>query len=149
MIKYIGGALLIVLGWIVGQSIFFIYKDRVSLLERFSRFVSFTESEISFFRTELSTIIDKFKEKDNRYDEMIFTENKKSFVKNKMITETINGFFDQMTRLDAENQKYFFSETKNNISQWLEKGKKDVEIKGQMAKKLLPILALGIFILLL
>ena len=149
MIKYIGGALLIVLGWIVGQSIFFIYKDRVSLLERFSRFVSFTESEISFFRTELSTIIDKFKEKDNRYDEMIFTENKKSFVKNKMITETINGFFDQMTRLDAENQKYFFSETKNNILQWLEKGKRDVEIKGQMAKKLLPILALGIFILLL
>ena len=147
MIKYIGGALLIAVGWIMGQSINGIYKERVKVIERFRNFVAFCESEISFFKTEMCSVIDKFREEGNKYDDLIFDPDKKSFLRSKGTTKAISDFFSQITLLDAENQKYFFADTKNKIQQILETGQKDVELKGQMAKKLLPILAIGIFIL--
>ena len=147
MIKYIGGALLIAAGWILGNTFFTIYRDRVEMLDRFQAFLSYSENEISFFKTEMKAIIEKFRKNADKYDDLIFDKEKRSFIKNKELSSTINTFFERVTLLDSENHKYFYTETKNNVAILKEKAVKDIEIKGKMAKRLLPILAVGIFIL--
>lgn len=147
IIKYIGGAVLVAIGWITGESICLIFKQRSATLERFKSFVLFCENEVTFFKTEMNMIIDKFREEKNKYDELLFDTNNKDFIITKELRVFINDFFSQVVRLDTENQKYYFAEVKRRIETFQNKARSEEKIKGQTLKKLLPILALGIFIL--
>lgn len=147
MLKYIGGALFVAAGWLLGNSIQAVYSDRVGLLERFRDFVRYCESEINYYKTTMSDIVDKFTDKNNKFDAIIFAVDNKSLLETKETSEMIRGYFNGVKTLDSESQKGFFAETLLKTDRAIENAKRDLAIKGKMLKKLAPIAAIGIFIL--
>jgi hypothetical protein len=148
-VKFIAGALIVVAGVLLGNSINAVYAERISVLERFHEFLIFCESEIGYYRTEFATIIDKFTQNENKYDKYIFDEKYNGLYMTKETKSLIAGFIGEIGKLDSDTQKGFFANTEHKLLSALEKAKKDKEIKGKTWKKLAPIAAIGIFILLL
>lgn len=147
MLKYLGGALFVAAGWLLGNSIQSVYSDRIALLERFRDFVRYCESEINYYKTAMDDIIDKFTDKNNKYDAILFDSYNKNLLVSKETAETIKGYFIGIKTLDSESQKGFFSETLMKTDRLIENAKRDLNVKGKMLKKLAPIAAIGIFIL--
>ena len=147
MLKYIGGAMFVAAGWLLGNSIQAVYSDSVGLLERFRDFVRYCESEISYYKTAMSDIIDKFTDKNNKYDAIIFAAESKSLLMTKETSEMIKGFFNGVRTLDSDSQKCFFAEILLRTDRATENAKRDLAIKGKMLKRLAPVAAIGIFIL--
>ena len=149
MIKYIGGALIVACGWLIGRSLYSIYSDRKKIIERIESFVLFCESEIVYGKTEFLQIIDKFKQNENKFDKYIFRTENNSFYLTKETKDFLQDFTEKITSLDFETQKKYFVEAKQKIKNLEEKAEKDVLLKGRIFKRLLPVIAIGIFILLL
>ena len=146
MIKYIAGACIISAGVIVGNSINLIYKDRICVLKRFYDFVMFCENEINFYKTEMCTIIEKFRENSHKFDKIIFEKENTFLIKGENAL-MIKNFFRQITELDSDSQKYYFSDIKTKTKRLIEEAEKDANVNGKMFKRLTPILALGITVL--
>lgn len=146
ILKFIGGALIISAGIVLGNSCNAVYCERLNVLERFHSFVIFCESEINYYRTELGTIIEKFKANGQKTDDIIFN-NKTSINISPECRKLIDGFFRDIPTLDSDTQQYFFNKTKTETTQAIIRAKSDIINKGKMLKKLLPIISIGIFIL--
>lgn len=147
MIKYIGGALFVAAGWLLGNSLYSVYEDRINILERFRDFILYCESEITFYKTEMDIIIDKFRDRTNKFDEIIFNEKNKNIAVSSETSKLIKNFFCRIRTLDSESQKGYFSEIQIEVNSLIEKATKELNIKGKMLKRLTPIAAIGIFIL--
>lgn len=147
MIKYIGGALFVAAGWLLGNSLYSVYEDRIYILERFRDFILYCESEITFYKTEMDIIIDKFRDRTNKFDEIIFNEKNKNIAVSSETSKLIKNFFCRIRTLDSESQKGYFSEIQIEVNSLIEKATKDLNVKGKMLKRLTPIAAIGIFIL--
>ena len=147
MIKYIGGALFVSAGWLLGNSLYSVYEDRINILERFRDFILYCESEITFYKTEMDIIIDKFRDRTNKFDEIIFNEKNKNIAVSSETSKLIKNFFCRIRTLDSESQKGYFSEIQIEVNSLIEKATKDLNVKGKMLKRLTPIAAIGIFIL--
>lgn len=147
MIKYIGGALFVAAGWLLGNSLYSVYEDRIYILERFRDFILYCESEITFYKTEMDIIIDKFRDRTNKFDEIIFNEKNKNIAVSSETSKLIKNFFCRIRTLDSESQKGYFSEIQIEVNSLIEKATKELNIKGKMLKRLTPIAAIGIFIL--
>ena len=148
MIKYIGGALLVATGWLLGKSLCSVYSDRIVVLERFYEFVTYCESEINYYKTDMDAIIEKIRTvSPSKYDKILFENDaKKTFIP-KECQLVITTFPEKVRSMDSESLRGFLKETQNEVTRQKEKAKRDYEIKGKMMKKLLPIAAVGIFIL--
>lgn len=147
MIKYIGGALFVAAGWLLGNSLYSVYEDRIYILERFRDFILYCESEITFYKTEMDIIIDKFRDRTNKFDEIIFNEKNKNIAVSSETSKLIKNFFCRIRTLDSESQKGYFSEIQIEVNSLIEKATKELNVKGKMLKRLTPIAAIGIFIL--
>lgn len=147
MIKYIGGALFVAAGWLLGNSLYSVYEDRINILERFRDFILYCESEITFYKTEMDIIIDKFRDRTNKFDEIIFNEKNKNIAVSSETSKLIKNFFCRIRTLDSESQKGYFSEIQIEVNSLIEKATKELNVKGKMLKRLTPIAAIGIFIL--
>lgn len=147
MIKYIGGALFVAAGWLLGNSLYSVYEDRIYILERFRDFILYCESEITFYKTEMDIIIDKFRDRTNKFDEIIFNEKNKNIAVSSETSKLIKNFFCRIRTLDSESQKGYFSEIQIEVNSLIEKATKELNLKGKMLKRLTPIAAIGIFIL--
>ncbi len=147
MIKYIGGALFVAAGWLLGNSLYSVYEDRIYILERFRDFILYCESEITFYKTEMDIIIDKFRDRTNKLDEIIFNEKNKNIAVSSETSKLIKNFFCRIRTLDSESQKGYFSEIQIEVNSLIEKATKELNVKGKMLKRLTPIAAIGIFIL--
>lgn len=147
MIKYIGGALFVSAGWLLGNSLYSVYEDRIYILERFRDFILYCESEITFYKTEMDIIIDKFRDRTNKFDEIIFNEKNKNIAVSSETSKLIKNFFCRIRTLDSESQKGYFSEIQIEVNSLIEKATKELNVKGKMLKRLTPIAAIGIFIL--
>ena len=147
MIKYIGGALFVAAGWLLGNSLYSVYEDRIYILERFRYFILYCESEITFYKTEMDIIIDKFRDRTNKFDEIIFNEKNKNIAVSSETSKLIKNFFCRIRTLDSESQKGYFSEIQIEVNSLIEKATKELNVKGKMLKRLTPIAAIGIFIL--
>ncbi len=148
MVKYIGGALLVATGWLLGNSLCSVYADRIHILDRFHEFVLFCESEINYYKSDMDVIIEKFrKNSPSKYDEYIFSDSlKKRFTFNARFA-VVHNFTEKVRSMDSDSLRGFLAETINEITKQKEKATLDYEVKGKMLKKLLPIAAVGIFIL--
>ena len=138
---------MIACGWLIGNSLSSIYRERQNLLERFNTFLLFCESEITYEKEELSTIIDKFLQEKNKFDSYIFNRNYIGIYMEKPTRTFINTFLDKISILDSETQKKYFAEAKNQISIMETNALKKVNTQGKMMKKLIPVIAIGLFIL--
>ena len=138
---------MIICGWFTGNSLYSVYADRMRLLDRFKAFLLFCESEITYEKTELATIIERFRQDSNPYDSYIFDRDYNGIHVSKPIRTCINTFLDKISILDSETQKKFFFEVKNTVSVLETSGNKQINSQGKMLKKLLPVIAIGIFIL--
>lgn len=147
MIKYIGGALFVAAGWLLGNSLYSVYEDRIYILGRFRDFILYCESEITFYKTEMDIIIDKFRDRTNKFDEIIFNEKNKNIAVSSETSKLIKNFFCRIRTLDSESQKGYFSEIQIEVNSLIEKATKELNVKGKMLKRLTPIAAIGIFIL--
>lgn len=148
MIKYILGGILVAFGFISGITVRTIYQDRIGLLTRFLRFIQFCESEVNYYKTEFNTIIAKFRQNNNKYDAYIF-DKKPSFLLKNENKKLIDDFINDVGKYDEETQKNKFCEARNQIECALKEANVDLEKKGKTFKKLAPIIAFGLFILLL
>lgn len=148
MIKYIGGALLVATGWLLGNAVCSVYSDRIQVLDRFREFVLFCESEINYYKTDMNAIIEKFiAASQSKYDENIFSDKfAKKFISKDCLC-LMQSFPEKVRTLDSESLRGYIKQTLGEISFQKEKAVKNYEIKGKMIKKLLPIAAVGIFIL--
>lgn len=135
------------LGCISGITVRTIYQDRIALLTRFLRFVQYCESEVNYYKTEFNEIVVKFRQNNNKYDAYIF-DKKSSFLLKNENKKFIEEFFNDFGKYDEETQKNKFYEARNRIEYALKEANLDLEKKGKTFKKLAPIIALGLFILL-
>ena len=149
IIKLIGAATIISVGIVIGNSLYYIFSERIKILERFMSFVIFCESEIEYYKTEMNDIIEKFINNQSKYDDLIFKKDKKTFYITNDNKKIIDLFFTDILTLDSDTQKYFFSKTKNDLTIALNNAKNDLTVKGKMFKKLIPIASIGIVILIL
>lgn len=143
--KAIAGALIFAAFVILGFSLNDGYRKRVVFLNDFIKFINFSKGEIDYYQIELSDLIDKFCENnDSEFCRLLRENDKNSFGKTeeKLLVEYING----ISSLDRASLADFINYTLEKAEKELTLAENNVRLKGNMYKKLLPLVGLGLFI---
>jgi len=159
MLHIVAGVLIIASSVFLGYSVKNMYDLRCKIADEFFRFINFAQSEISFYRTDLKQLIEKFAEENiNELAEILTSlpepqnvkaEDIKSlhtaFSTKKLIAEFLRG----ISSLDKGSLDAHVETFKNYCQQDIAVLKNDVEFKGKTFKKLSPLLGIAVLILIL
>jgi hypothetical protein len=148
MYSVIGGILIFISSIYIGMSISNIYKHRCELLQELPIFINFCDGEIAFYKLTIEEIFEKYQLLHPDSLLMLCINHPKENINYKNVITLLNGLTDGLKTLDRQSHKAFFETQRNNISVEIDKAVKDANIRGNMAKRLTPLIGLCILILL-
>ncbi len=144
----VAGVLILIASTILGISINNMYLARVKIAEELYKYVGFTQSEISFFRTGITEMNEKYA-KTNKND---FTRLLSGGMVHNVAQSTVkllNDFTDGLAKLDLASQKDFTNTYLSFVNEEIAALKKESEVKGKLFKRLSPVLGIAVFIMVL
>lgn len=154
--NFVAGILIVIAFTYIGIGIDNFYKTKINILNEFCEFIQFAQSEICYLKTNIIEVTKKYnsiygsrlsialneiknpveiKAEDLRL--VMFTPKEKQL----FVT-----FIQEISRLDSDRQKAYAIEYKKNVKEHIESMQKEEQTKGKLAKKLAPLLGLGIMI---
>lgn len=152
----IGGALLFALTY-VGFGIERFYKERVKLFKEFEAFTEKAAREISFLRTDIVKLTENAAESGTVLGKLmgkIIADIKSgvnpvidSVYLSKDEAAIITGFFAGLSRCDYAAGDALCGKTLGDVRECLKKSEKQKKERGELIKKLLILLGVGILIL--
>ena len=134
------------------------YKMKVQVFYEFLDFIDFANNEISYLKTDIISLIKKFHTNySSKFSESLLKienpnkfsiENYNIFYLSNNEKQMIITFIQDTTKIDFIGQKQYFESYKNKTKKHINKIEEDKNIKGGLAKKLAPLLGIGILIIL-
>ena len=146
MLKYIGAAIFIIGGIILGLSVEKKYKDNIAFWRETATFLNFCQSEINHYGSDLTTICNKLRQTNGKFSGMIAdclqynTGNDEAKV--------LKEFAIDLVKVDLSAHNALFDRYRNEIEKKISEAKGRYKNKGKTYLKLIPLLCAGIVILL-
>lgn len=157
MLRMILGIIIFLFSIYVGILIKRNYQSRNKILEEIMDFVAFVQGEIAFFGTQINELIAKYNTLENNLLTKVLKDihipdncSAEAYAspylseKNRIL---LSEFISNLTKLNSYSQKEYISNFKNKILQEMNISKQEVESKGDIYKKLSPIVGLAIAII--
>ncbi len=157
MLRLILGIIIFLFSIYVGIIIKRNYQNKDKILEEILDFATFVQGEIAFFGTQINELIAKYCKSENNLLTKVLTNvhipdkcTKEDYVcpylneKNKNL---LSEFIINLTKLNSYSQKEYITNFKNKILQEIKISKQEVESKGDIYKKLSPVVGLAIAII--
>ncbi|HKL73979.1 MAG TPA: hypothetical protein VJ903_03710 [Clostridia bacterium] len=148
MYSIIGGILIFGVSIYIGFAINNIYKSRCDFLYEIPLFINFCDGEIAFYNLTIEEIVEKYSQVYPNSLIMKCINNQNDNINYKNELNLIQTITEGIKSLDRQSHKAFFTSLRETVALETEKAVKDASIRGNMAKRLSPLLGLGILILL-
>jgi stage III sporulation protein AB len=155
--NFVAGILIVIACTYIGIGFDNFYKSKIKILKDFSSFIDFAVAEISYLKTDLFSLINKNSNLNpSKFSRALLTinnpvdfstENLSLGILNLSEKNLIISFIKDLSRLDTEAQKAFAEEYKQRVSGYIKNIEEEESKKGKLAKKLAPLLGLGIMII--
>lgn len=148
MYSIIAGILIFASSIYIGIAINNIYKTRCDFLLEIPRFINFCDGEIAFYKLTIEELKEKYSSLHPNSMIIKYMNNPKDNINLKREMNMIEQITDGIKLLDRQSHKAFFSSMLETVNLETERAIGDANVKGKMAKRLSPLLGLGILILL-
>lgn len=148
MYSIAGGILIFLASIYIGFAINNLYKSRCDFLYEIPQFINFCDGEIAFYKLTIEEICTKYSSLHPNSLIMKCVNNPKESINFKKELSLIYRIFEGIKTLDRQSHKAFFNSLRDTVAVETSNAIKDAGIKGKMAKRLSPLLGLGILILL-
>lgn len=157
MLRLILGIIIFLFSIYIGILIKRNYQNKNKILEEILDFVAFVQGEITFFGTQINDLIAKYCSSENNLltkalinihiPDKCLAENYNSSYLSEKNKNLLSEFIINLTKLNSYSQKEYIANFKNKILQEINVSKQEVESKGDIYKKLSPIIGLAIAII--
>lgn len=156
--NFVAGILIVIACTYIGIGIDGYYKAKIAVLNEFVDFIGFACAEISFMKTGIADLLAKYASKGTKLSEAlagIKNPNELQFGMQTLVCLTasekqlITDFIKGIATLDNSSQKAFAEQCKVRLTEYLGNLEKQRGAKGMLAKKLAPLVGLGIMIIIL
>lgn len=154
--NFVAGILIVIAFTYIGIGIDNFYKTKIAILSEFCEFIQFAQSEICYLKTNIIDVTKKYNLLTSTKLSLAFTEIKNPVLvkpedihmamfsaKEKQLFIT---FIQEISRLDSDRQKAYAVDYQKRIKDYITTLQKEEDTKGKLAKKLAPLLGLGIMI---
>lgn len=153
-LNVIGGILIFVASCLAGVSVGNAYKQKITILTDFLKFVRFCKADITYLRLNVGETITKFcEENKGMFSNRLLGYTNVSTLKIERISDTdnrlISDFMNALSKLISSDAEEFFQFYLQKAGEMVESAEKEYRGKGSVAKKLCPLAGLTILILLL
>lgn len=153
----LAGVLLFICCTYIGIGIERAFKLRIDFLKELSCFLSYFESEILHLKTDIPSIFDKYiAAYGGKLSEVLKNVSDPTALKIDDIKiaylsaqdkQWVVDFLFGISQMSIEGQDGFLQAKRNELEKYLSDGEKDHTMKGKLAKKLAPVLGIGIMII--
>ncbi len=157
--NFLAGVLILIACCYGGYGIDNFYKCKLTTIKDFLSFINFTLTEISYLKTSMPNVIEKYhKNYPSKLSKALKTIENPQTADNQSINinflsenekTLILSFIRDITRLDMAGHKAYIEDYKHKVNKITQELEKDMRTKGNLAKKLAPLLGLGIMIVIL
>jgi hypothetical protein len=148
MYSIIAGILIFASSIYIGTAINNIYKNRCDFLMEIPRFINFCDGEIAFYKLTIEELQEKYSQLHPNSLIIKCINNPKDNINLRKEMIIIEQITDGIKLLDRQSHKAFFSSMLETVNLEIKRAINDANVKGKMAKRLSPLLGLGILILL-
>ncbi len=151
MLKLLSGILFVAAGFLFGKYVENNYSDRYRLWQDIAAFITLCESEVSFQARNEKEIIALFRQKKERYSDIICDFLQYNTVKPPLGTkekEFLTRLLSDMKSLDAATLTNTLAARNAEAQKTVVEKKGEIVSKGKTYSKLIPLVFLGVFILL-
>ncbi len=156
--NFVAGILIVVACTYIGIGIDGYYKSKIAVLREFQDFIGFAMAEICFMKTDICGLLAKYAERQTKLSEvLIVIKNPHECAQNglplvcltssekQLITDFIKG----IATLDINSQKAYAEQYTAKVCAYVDSLEQARNTKGKLAKKLAPLIGLGIMIIIL
>ena len=151
MIKIILAIVVVLLLGYLGYGFEKYYKTRLKILNDYNKFLIFTEQETAFLKSSVTELIERFEYSSTKLKEILTKISNGEVIDciylNKDITNAIKRFLDELSKADYYFKDKVILGAKNNVLELIKQAEKDQTQKGEMGRKLIILLGIGLIIM--
>ncbi len=160
----LSGTLILIASFILGASLSGVYAKKVKFLTDFLDFISYTEGQIDFYKTEIMPLIEgyantneneigKFLKKKyfgNASEKGCLSEGEQveEFIAAVSSMDTVSQK-GAVSSMDTVSQKGYLNLVRKKTEKSLAAAEKNYSVKGGLIRKLIPLTGVAVFIILL
>lgn len=148
----LSGILIVVASFILGSSLSGIYARKVRFLTDFLDFISYTEGQIDFYKTEMTPLINGYvNSNDNEISKYLKKKYSDNVTEKLFVSEgaQVTEFIDGISGMDTVSQKGYLNLVRSKTEKALIAAEKNYSVKGGLVRKLIPMIGVVIFIIIL
>lgn len=148
----LSGTLILIASFILGAFLSGVYAKKVKFLTDFLDFISYTEGQIDFYKTEIMPLIEGYA---NTNENEIGKFLKKKYFGNASEKgclsegEQVEEFIAAVSSMDTVSQKGYLNLVRKKTEKSLAAAEKNYSVKGGLIRKLIPLTGVAVFIILL
>lgn len=154
MIKIVLAIIIVVLVGYLGYGIEKFYKTRLKILLDYKNFIQYAERETVFLKTSVDELIDKFESGTEELKKILTCalgngQEKDNKILNKECKREIVGFINELSKSDFLSIKNVIATASSKCNEMVSVAEKDKVQKGELSRKLVILLGIGLIIIIL
>ena len=127
------------------------YKIRLKILNDYNAFLTYVSKETDFYKTDILNLIKNYDYQSNQLKELLLNVLNKSKNENifltKEIIDKINNFINELSIADYYFKNTIIKNAREQASQMILNAEKDKSQKGELGRKMLILLGIGLIVL--
>ena len=153
MIKLAIAIIVVALLGYLGYGIERYYKKRIRILDDYQNFIRFVKRETEFLKSDLIELVKRYDYNTNELRETLNaildkTDVKQTFLGTRVVKE-INDFLGELAKADYYFKNQVIKNAEEIAENLLMQAKQDKSQKGELGRKLLILLGIGLIIIIL
>lgn len=151
MIKIVLSIIVVVLLGYLGYGIEKYYKIRLKILNDYKNFINYVSRETDFYKSNLIELIDKYEYNSRHLKDLLVSIRDDTKIDNiflnKSIISNINSFIRKLSIADYYFKNTIIKEANDIAEQMILIGNNDKTQKGELGRKIIILLGIGLIIL--
>lgn len=151
MIKIVLAIVIVVLLGYLGYGIERYYKTRLKILRDYKNFIAYVGRETEFFKSNIEELAQKFEYQTKQLNEIISSTVKGEkldsiFLTKELISRIVN-FITELSNSDYHSKNAVIKNAEELATQSINDAEKDKTQKGELGRKLIILLGIGLIVL--
>lgn len=151
MIKITLAIIIVVLLGYLGYGLEKYYKTRLTILKDYRDFIIFTERETDFLKSNIEQIVEKYPYKSAYLQNLLtnILKNEKCDCRylNQELISSVTQFMSELSKVDYNSKNVALKNANDRAQQMISIAEKDKTQKGELGRKLIILLGIGLIIL--
>ncbi len=153
MIKIAIAIVVIVLLGYLGYGVERFYKKRIRIVDDYKNFICFVKRETEFLKSDLVELVKKYEYRTNEFKEILHcllkNEQFNQMSIGKEILKEISSFLEELSKADYYFKNVVIKNAESIAENLLKRAEQDKIQKGELGRKLLILLGIGLIIIIL